>query len=313
MRVKYVKTNDCVPLRELERQFYSDVSFARLKRIIERDGFKSCFPVRAIYNKRQDRYEVFDGIHRVKVAHSLGIKKIPFIDETGKYTRQQAIAEGIKANISHAYYNPMDLAKNLQALSESLGRVRKSKSKSFGRPETRSLSALADLTGMSEPTISKHLQLLRLPEDVQRLVGEGKLRQTLAYILLKLDGTRHAHLISKLAQEVVTKGISRNQLIAKVKAIEKTGRYKDELKICEGCKRSFTFDTLSRTYLCPDCNDRLHSGKLRVMPSREKARQTFLKVNNYVQKLEKQGEEVPAWLRERLEKLHSQWEEARGW
>jgi len=300
-----------VPLVELERRFYNEPSFQYLKRTIQRDGFKSCYPVRAIYNPRIDKYEVFDGIHRLKVAQSLGISKIPLIDETGKYTRQQAIAEGIKANRTHAYYNPMDLAKNLQALSGSMARVRKRKS--FGRPETVNLSALADLTGMSEPSISKYLQLLRLPEDTQRLVGEGKLRQTLAYILLKLDGTPHAHLISELAQEVVTKGMSRSELIKKVEAIKKTGRYKDELKICEGCKRSFTFDRLNRTYLCPECNDRLHSGKLRITPSRKKARQRFLKLNNYVQTLEKQGEKVPAWVRERVENLYRQWEEARGW
>lgn len=308
MRVKYVKTEDCEPLRELERRFYNDASFAYLKRTIQRDGFKSCYPVRAIFNKTKDRYEVFDGIHRVKVAHSLGITKIPLIDETGKLTKQQAIAEGIKANRSHAYYNPMDIAKNLEALGESLGKVRKSKS--LGRPETVSLSVLADLTGMSEPTISQYLQLLRLPEDVQTLVGEGKLRQTLAYILLKLDGTPYARLIPKLAQEVVNKGISRNQLIKKVEAIKKTGHYEDELKICDGCQRTFTFDGMTRSWLCPKCNDLLHSGKFReVSPSRDrtKAMQRYLRLRHTIEELEKKGVKISSKAYENLEKFHGDW------
>ncbi|MGQ9759184.1 MAG: ParB/RepB/Spo0J family partition protein [Candidatus Methanomethylicaceae archaeon] len=113
MRVKYVKTEDCEPLEELERRFYSDSSFSYLLKTIERDGFKSCYPVRAIFNEKKGKYEVFDGIHRTKVAQRLDIKTIPLIDETGKLARQQAIAEGIKANQTHAYYSPMDKARNL--------------------------------------------------------------------------------------------------------------------------------------------------------------------------------------------------------
>jgi ParB/RepB/Spo0J family partition protein len=311
LKVKYVKVEDCEPLRELERRFYSDSSFNYLLRTIERDGFKSCYPVRAIWNEKLGKYEVFDGIHRTKVAQRLGIKKIPLIDETGKLTRQQAIAEGIKANQTHAYYSPIDKARNLQALAESLKTVRKSQS--FGRPETVNLSALADLTGMSEKSISHYLQLLRLPQEVQNMVGKGKLGISHALILLRLDGTPQAHLISKLAQEVITKGMSKRELTSKVEAIKKTGRYIEDVKVCVRCKRAFTTDRISKVWLCAECNDAIHKEKLELgYPERRKvAMQRFLKVNNFVEKLRKEGKEVPLWLEARLEELHQEWREAR--
>ena len=98
-----VKTADCIPLPELERQFYDQSNYRYLRRIIETEGFKPCYPIRAVFNGRKGVYEVFDGTHRLKVAQDLGISRIPLIDETGILTRQQAIAEGIKANKTHAY------------------------------------------------------------------------------------------------------------------------------------------------------------------------------------------------------------------
>lgn len=311
MSVKWVKTEDCIPMVELERQFYNDASFAYLRKTIARDGFKPCYPVRAIFNKGKNRYEVFDGIHRTKVAQSLGITKIPLIDETEKLTRQQAIAEGIKANRTHAYYNAMDLAKNLEALAESLSSVRRHKSR--GRPETVSLSALADLTGMSEKSVSQYLQLRRLPEEVQTLVGQGKLGMSHALVLLRLLKTDYTGMISELAQEVVSEGISRRELVKKVESIRKRGYYHEEIKVCAGCKRTFSKDRVSYVYLCPECVGKLFSGKLEtsVNENRTKAMKTYLKVNNFVKKLEKNNKKVPAWLRARVEQLHQMWKEAR--
>ena len=105
--------------------------------------------------------------------------------------------------LTHAYYNPMDLARNLEALGKTTSAARKSKS--FGRPESVSLSTLAELTGMSEKSISQYLQLLRLPEDVQTMVGAGKLKLSCALILLRLDKTASRHMIPKLAKMLLEK------------------------------------------------------------------------------------------------------------
>jgi len=310
--VRYVGAEDCEPLIELERDYYDQSNFLYLKKTIERDGFKKVYPVRAIFDRRKNKYEIFDGIHRLKVAQTLGIKKIPLEDETALLTREQAIAEGIKANRTHAYYNPMDLARNLAALGKTTSAVRKSKS--FGRPESVSLSALAELTGMSEKSVSQYLQLMRLPEDVQTMVGAGKVGFSCALILLRLDKTASKHMIPKLAQEVLREGLSRRELERKVESIRRKG-YDDDTKVCVGCRKAFPKEHLSYPCLCPSCVQKLRSGeKLEPsglgMDARTEAKRDYLRLNALLEeRWSKKGKEIPEKAGEYLEKLHSRWKD----
>ncbi|MEM2111351.1 MAG: ParB/RepB/Spo0J family partition protein [Candidatus Bathyarchaeia archaeon] len=292
---------------ELEREFYDQSNFLYLKRIIERDGFKKQYPLRLIWNKRIKRYEVFDGIHRLKVAQTLGISKVPVIDETETLTRQQAIAEGIKANATHAPYNPIDKAVHLNTLSKLFNK--KIHSKYIGRPHTYNLSLLSELTGWSEKSISQYLQLLRLPEDVQRLVGEGKLHLTHALILLRLVNNPHKFMISKLAQDVVKEGISRNKLQGIVESILKKGYY-DDNALCVGCERAFSKESMSKVLLCPHCVGLLRSRKIEK-EARKKPNESmrkYLKLRHRAeQNFTKQGRSVPIEIQKKLEKLYEEW------
>lgn len=302
--VKYVSIEDCEPLIALERDYYDQSNFLYLKKTIERDGFKKVYPVRAIFNHRKNKYEIFDGIHRLKVAQTLGIKKIPLEDETALYTKEQAIAEGIKANRTHAYYNPIDLARNLDALGKSASAVRKSKS--FGRPESVSLSTLAELTGMSEKSISQYLQLLRLPEDVQTMVGTGKLNLSCALILLRLDKTTFKHLIPKLAQEVCKEGLSRKDLERKVESMRRKG-YNDDTKVCVGCKKAFPKEGMSYPCLCSSCVQKLLCGE-KTEPSFNPAMRRYLVMKALLEeRWTKKGKEIPEKPRKYLDKLEREW------
>ena len=309
MRTKYVNSKDCIPMIELEREFYDHSNFLYLKRTIERDGFKPCYPVRAIFNRRKDRYEVFDGIHRVKVAQNLGITKIPLIDETGVLTRQQAIVEGIKANKTHAAYNPMDQARHLDILAKSFSKRRR-KRKSVGRPQTRSLSLLAEATGMSENKVSQYLQLLRLPKSAQKLVGEGKLRFSHALVLLKLEKTPSEHMIPQLAEETSEKGWSYRELNGRVEAIRRRGYYQDDTKLCVGCKRPFARESMSNISLCPECIGQLRSGKLGqvVKERKNRAMKKYLRFRHLVEEAyTKEKREIPSKVQKKLEILHNKW------
>ena len=315
LRAKKVKTVDCMPMPELERQFYDPFNYRYLRKIIGTEGFKPCYPVRGIYNRRKDVNEIFDGIHRLKVAQDLGISKIPLIDETGVLTRQEAIAEGIKANRTHAYYNCIDMARHLKVLGESLAKIRMRKRNSVGRPERVSLALLAKETGMSEKSISQYLQLLRLPEDVQAMVGEGKIKFSYALVLLRLDKTAYKYMIPKLAQEVYKRGISRRELERKVEAIRKKGYFEDT-KVCVVCKRAFPKESISNPCLCPACVGRMRSGKLEVTPNRDRteAMQKYLGVKNLLkERWTKKGKEIPEKAAKYLERLYQQWVEERGW
>ena len=99
---------------ELKRRFYNERDYVRLKKVIARDGFKKQYAVRAIYDKKLRKYLVFDGIHRTLIAKELGINEIPLFDETGTLTQSELIAEGIKANATHGYYNALIYPKILK-------------------------------------------------------------------------------------------------------------------------------------------------------------------------------------------------------
>jgi ParB family chromosome partitioning protein len=304
LKSKIVKTADCMPMPELERKFYDSSNYRYLRKIIEKEGFKSAYPVRAIFNAKKHIWEVFDGIHRTKIAQDLGIPTIPLIDETGILTRQQAIAEGIKANKTHASYNCMDIAKHLSILGDSLSTVRKGNSR--GRHETVSLSALAEQTGISEKSISQYLQLLRLPEDVQTMVGEGTLKFSYALVLLRLDKTPYKYMIPKLAQEVNREGLSRKELERRVESIRRKG-YVDDNKVCVGCKKVFPKDHVSYPCLCPSCVQKLRYG-VKIEPSFNPAMRSYLRLKNALEECwTKQGKEIPEKPRKHLERLYNEW------
>jgi len=310
MKSKMVKTADCMPMPELERKFYDSSNYRYLRKVIEKEGFKSAYPVRAIFNAKKGVYEVFDGIHRTRIAQDLGIPAIPLINETGVLTRQQAIAEGIKANKTHASYNCMDIAKHLSTLGELLSTVRKDNSR--GRPETVSLSALEEQTGMSQASISQYLQLLRLPEDVKTMMGEGKLRFSFGLTLLRLDKTPYKYMISKLAQEAYREGLSQRELERKVEGIRRKG-YVDDTKVCVGCKRAFPKDHLSNPCLCPSCLQKLRYGELEAssnpeMDKRTEAMRNYLRLNALLEeRWTKKGKEIPEKPKKYLERLYDEW------
>jgi ParB family chromosome partitioning protein len=300
-----------MPMPELERTFYDQSNYRYLRNIIAKEGFKPAYPVRAVFSERKKKYEVFDGIHRIKIAQDLGIPRISLIDETGLVTRQEAIAEGIKANKTHAPYNYIDLARNLQRLGESFSELRKNDS-SKGRPEKYSLAILAEKTGMSEKSISQYLQLLRLPEDVQALVGTGRLPYSHALVLLRLDRTAYRYMIPQLAQQVVREGMNRRELERRVESVLRKG-YVDDTKVCVGCKRAFPKEHLSYPCLCPSCVQKLRNGEKLGSPSfgadaRTKAMRDYLKLNALLEeRWTKKRKEIPEKARQYLEKLHSRW------
>jgi hypothetical protein len=204
IKPKYVDTDDVVCMPELDRPYYNSHSYNHLKAIIQKDSFKSQYAIRVIWDNKLRKWVTFDGNHRLLIAKELEIKRIPILDETNLITRSKAIAEGIKANTSHAYYNAIDLAKNAKQLLKSL--TTKPNHKSVGRPVT-GIVDVAEMLGMSERRLRNYLNLLELPEDVQVLVGKG-FGMSNALVLFKLLNTPHSSMISEIAHDANSKGTS---------------------------------------------------------------------------------------------------------
>jgi ParB-like chromosome segregation protein Spo0J len=313
--MKYVNTSDCIPMPELDRKYYDQSNFFFIKNVIQKDGFDSAYPIRGIYNKEKEKFEIFDGIHRLKVAEALEIKKIPFIDDTGILSRTMAIAKGIKANKSHAAYNPMDIAYNIKALSEEILKYRNTinKKKGFiseteinrprGRPAQYDLSAIANYLQMRVEQVSEYLSLLKLPEDVQNLMGQGKLRITYALILLKLYNTPYASKISSLARDCIAKGWGLIRLESIVKSIISKGSYQEDAKLCGICKKPFSLEQRS-PFICSNCFN--EAKNIKEENTREYMKK-YLKFNNHAEEMKKQGKIITPKLQDYLDELHRGW------
>jgi ParB-like chromosome segregation protein Spo0J len=167
---------------------------------------------------------------------------------------------------------------------------------------------LSDLTGYSEQTVSRYLQLLKLPEEVQTHVGKGKLGMTNAIIILKLADTPYENMILQLAQEAVTKGISRKELEKRVAMIKKKGVYHEEKKLCVGCSKVYSREQVSYPCLCPECVGKLRMGGFDISKSKRTiAMLQYINLRDWAEKKREKGIELPDWFFARLQELHYAW------
>lgn len=305
MRICNLNLDDCMPMPEVERKFYNHFDYLNLRKLIQNDGYDRAYPIRVLWNSKKKVYEIFDGIHRWKILKDLGtFSTIPVIDETGFLNRTQAIAKGIKANEFRAPYNPIDLARSLKALGENFARATMTKSK---RPRTVSISEVAELMRMSMSKVSQLFQLLKLPKDVQDLIGEGKLKFKHATELTRLLDTHYENKIQGLAEKVIEVEMPVRELKRIVEAIKHKGYYGEET-ICRGCKRVFPSDSISKPPLCPDCIGKLRSGELEKshVESHNEARRKYLKFKAFVE-THFSNDSIPEHLRNALDLFYNKW------
>jgi len=255
MTTKWIEPRQCIPMPELERAFYDQSNYFYLKRTISRDGYNPAYPVRAIYNRKLKKNEVFDGIHRIKVSQDLGLDFIPIIIED--IARAEAIAEGYKANRTHAWYNTMDKAKHLEALANEFkvtGDPKYSREKTVGRPGY--LHKVSEKTGEDVNIIKRHLRLLKLPDSVQQMIGKGNLSYTSAVEICKLLGTEKEHLIPGVAEKA--QNMTKRETASYVEAILKGVHH--PFKACDLCGKGYPKERISWMKFCPQCTKKLRNG-----------------------------------------------------
>lgn len=313
VKIVFLDISKCVPMPELEREFYDDSNYQKLKRSVASEGLKACYPIRVVWNEKKRVYEVFVGIHRLRAAKEIGrFTSIPAIVET-ELDKQQAFAEGIIDNHTHAALNPIDFAREMKLWGEEQAKKESRVMPSGrGRPKTVGLARIAEKFLISEDRASNYFQVLKLPEDVVRLVGRGRLWITDALILTRLLGTPHENKISHLANEIVSKGYTKRTVEKIVESIMHGGSYGDCDNIpCSVCGRFFPRESVNNLNVCMNCSGKIRegirSGRLEkdAIEEHNEAEREFLRVNAFAEK--HYGKQVPACLNEFLDKLYNKW------
>jgi ParB family chromosome partitioning protein len=141
-----------------------------------------------LVRRRGDRYELIAGERRWRAARLAGLAKVPVVirDVADKDLLEIALIE----NIQRENLNPIEEAQAYQRLIENVGLTQE---------------ALATRVGRDRSYITNYLRLLKLPDDLQQLVVEGRLSTGHARTIL---GLSHIDQQRKLARQVIDGGLS---------------------------------------------------------------------------------------------------------
>src|ERR1051325_4544304 len=141
-----------------------------------------------LVRRRGDRYELIAGERRWRAARLAGLAKIPVVirDVADKDLLEIALIE----NIQRENLNPIEEAQAYQRLIENVGLTQE---------------ALAARVGRDRSYITNYLRLLKLSDDLQQLVVEGRLSTGHARTLL---GLSHIDLQRRVARQIIDGGLS---------------------------------------------------------------------------------------------------------
>ncbi|MBI4489502.1 MAG: ParB/RepB/Spo0J family partition protein [Deltaproteobacteria bacterium] len=162
-------------------------------------------------------YELIAGERRLRAARKAGLKEVPVVvrEASSGESLQLALIE----NLQREDLNPIEEAAAYQRLQEEFDLTQEE---------------IARKVGKSRPTVANSMRLLLLPEEVQQMVGAGKLPAGQARALLGLENEA---ILLTAAREVVAKGLSTRETEKLVRRL-KLGRRRREAPISDPDLRS---------------------------------------------------------------------------
>jgi len=141
-----------------------------------------------LVRRKGSRYELIAGERRWRAAQLAGLERIPAVvrDVPDEKLLELALIE----NIQREDLNAIEEALAYKSLIEAAGLTQE---------------LLAQRVGRDRSYITNYLRLLRLPDDLQKLVQDGKLSTGHARTLL---GTTDVALQRRVARRIIEKGLS---------------------------------------------------------------------------------------------------------
>lgn len=153
------------------------------------DSIRAHGIVQPLLVRRQgDRYELIAGERRWRAARLAGLAKVPIVVK--EVPDQDLLEIALIENIQRENLNPIEEAQAYKRLIENVGLTQE---------------ALAARVGRDRSYITNYLRLLKLPDDLQQLVVEGRLSTGHARTIL---GLAHVDLQRKIARQVIDGALS---------------------------------------------------------------------------------------------------------
>jgi ParB family chromosome partitioning protein len=131
------------------------------------------------------KYEIVAGERRWRAAQRAGLHTIPAVIR--ELNEVEVLEIAIVENVQRTDLNPIEEAQGFQALIDRFGRTQEE---------------IAEAVGKSRPHIANMLRLLKLPDDLQEMVRDGRLSSGHARAILTAPDQR------ALAQRVIKEGLN---------------------------------------------------------------------------------------------------------
>ena len=181
------------PNRNQPRKEFDKDALSELANSIKQYGILQ--PI--IVQKIEDMYEIIAGERRWRAAKEAGLTEVPVIIRD--YDKQKIMEISIIENIQRENLNPIEEAMAYQSLMEEYGLKHEE---------------LAERVSKNRSTITNSMRLLKLSDNIQQMIIDGKISAGHAKVLLSVENTSEQE---KIAQELISKSLSVRELEKLVK------------------------------------------------------------------------------------------------
>ena len=189
-----VKIRLIEPNREQPRKDFDEETLTELAESIRLHGVIQ--PL--IVVEKNGRYQIIAGERRWRAAKMAGLKEVPVIIKD--YDEKQIAEISLIENIQRKDLNPIEEAEAYKKLMEDYGLTQE---------------ALSERISKNRSAIANTLRLLKLPEDLRKMVAEGQLSEGHAKVLL---GCEDEKLQRETAGRIIKEGLSVRQTESILKA-----------------------------------------------------------------------------------------------
>lgn len=204
-----VRISEVEPNRKQPRKTFDDEKLEELAESIKTFGLLQ--PI--LVQKRDGYYEIIAGERRWRAALKAGLKEVPVIIRD--YTEKEILELSLIENIQRENLNPIEEAQAYKRLMDEFG---------LGQAD------VAQRVSKSRPAVANSLRLLKLEENVQKMLIDGKISMGHARALLPLEIPEEQLAV---AQKIAEKELSVRETEKLVKELLKTGTGKKEIKPVE--------------------------------------------------------------------------------
>lgn len=132
-------------------------------------------------NNKQEYYQIVDGLHRYMAACEAGLKEIPA--QVMNLTEAQGLEAQLMANVHKVETRPVEYSKQLLRI--------------LSANPTMTASELSARLGKSPGWVGERLGLLKLDDNIAKIVNDNKMSLSNAYAIAKLEGEEQKNFIDR--------------------------------------------------------------------------------------------------------------------